>query len=164
MMPMMRELMLNKLKSGTEAEKYLNRERFAGKKIVFTNGCFDVLHIGHIRLLMAAADLGDTLVVGLNSDDSVKRLKGENRPVHTQEIRAEQLAALVPVDAIIIFEEDTPENLIQLVKPDVLVKGGDYTEDSIVGASFVKSYGGEVVIFSTVEGFSSSGIIKTLGS
>lgn len=158
----MRELMLNKIKSGPEIEKYLNREHFTGKKIVFTNGCFDVLHIGHIRLLMAAADLGDTLVVGLNSDESVKRLKGENRPLHNQNIRAEQLAALVPVDAVIIFEEDTPENLIRLVKPNILVKGGDYTEDSIAGASFVKSYGGEVKIFETVEGFSSSGIIKTL--
>ncbi len=160
----MRELMLNKLKSGKEAEQYLNRERFAGKKIVFTNGCFDVLHIGHIRLLLAAADLGDTLIVGLNSDDSVKRLKGESRPIHNQNIRAEQLASLVPVDAVIVFEEDTPENLIQLVRPDVLVKGGDYNESNIVGAPFVKSYGGEVVVFETVEGFSSSRIIKSLGS
>lgn len=159
----MRELMLNKIKTGEEAEKYLHRLRFSEKKIVFTNGCFDVLHIGHLRLLMAAADMGDVLIVGLNSDDSVRRLKGSERPLHMQDIRAEQLATLVPVDAILIFEEDTPENLIRLIKPDVLVKGGDYQENTIVGSDFVKSYGGHVAIFETVGDFSSSGIIKKIG-
>jgi rfaE bifunctional protein nucleotidyltransferase chain/domain len=161
---MLRELMLNKIKGGAEAEQCIHRLRFAEKKIVFTNGCFDVLHIGHLRLLMAAADMGDVLIVGLNSDDSVKRLKGAERPLHPQDIRAEQLAALVPVDAVIIFDEDTPENLIRLVKPDVLVKGGDYSESTIVGADFVKSYGGRVAIFETVGDFSSSGIIKKIGN
>ncbi len=160
----MRELMLNKIKTGEEAEQYLYRLRFAEKKIVFTNGCFDVLHIGHLRLLMAAADMGDVLIVGLNSDESVRRLKGPERPVHTQDIRAEQLATLVPVDAILIFDEDTPENLIRLIKPDVLVKGGDYQENTIVGADFVKSYGGRLAIFETVGDFSSSGIIKKIGN
>jgi D-beta-D-heptose 7-phosphate kinase/D-beta-D-heptose 1-phosphate adenosyltransferase len=155
--------MLNKIKTGQEAEQYLHRLRFAGKKIVFTNGCFDVLHIGHIRLLMASADMGDVLIVGLNSDDSVRRLKGEERPLHAQDVRAEQLAALVSVDSVFVFEEDTPENLIRLIKPDVLVKGGDYQESAVVGADFVKSYGGRVVIFETVRDFSSSGIIKKIG-
>lgn len=160
----MREQLLHKIKEGQEAQHYLAREHYFGKKIVFTNGCFDVLHIGHIRLLLEAAAAGDILVVGLNSDASVKRLKGESRPVHSQELRAEMLAALVPVDCIILFEDDTPENLIKLVKPHVLVKGGDYTEDQIVGAEYVKSYGGEVRIFPTVEGHSSTQIIsKTVG-
>lgn len=158
----MRELLLNKIKSGPEAEFFIARERFLGKKIVFTNGCFDVLHIGHIRLLTEAASLGDILVVGLNSDASVKRLKGENRPINHQEIRAEMLVHLIPVDCILIFEEDTPELLIHSIKPDVLVKGGDYTLEQIVGADFVKSYGGEVKIFPTIKGHSSSEIITKL--
>jgi D-beta-D-heptose 7-phosphate kinase/D-beta-D-heptose 1-phosphate adenosyltransferase len=158
----MRELLLNKIKSGTEAEFFIARARFLEKKIVFTNGCFDVLHIGHIRLLTEAASLGDILIVGLNSDASVKRLKGENRPINRQEIRAEILAHLIPVDCIMIFEEDTPELLIRSIKPDVLVKGGDYTPEQIAGADFVKSYGGEVKIFPTIQGHSSSQIITQL--
>lgn len=160
----MKEQLLHKIKEGVEAQHYLAREHYFGKKIVFTNGCFDVLHIGHVRLLMEAADAGDILVVGLNSDDSVKRLKGESRPMHPQQLRAEMLATLVPVDCIIIFDEDTPEALIQMVKPHVLIKGGDYTESQIVGAEFVKSYGGEVKIFPLVEGHSTTQIIsKSIG-
>lgn len=156
----MREQLLEKIKSGQEAEHFIARQHFAGKKIVFTNGCFDVLHIGHVRLLLAAAEAGDILVVGLNSDASVKRLKGNARPIHNQEIRAEILAALVPVDCVIIFEEDTPETLIKAIKPHVLVKGGDYTESDVVGADFVKENGGEVRIFPLVDGHSSTQIIS----
>ena len=160
---MMRDNLIQKIKTGKEAEYYLARQRYFGRKIVFTNGCFDVLHIGHIRLLLEAADAGDVLVLGLNSDASVKRLKGESRPVHNQDLRAEALAALVPVDCIIVFEGDTPEDLIRLVKPDVIVKGGDYTPEQVVGADFVKSYGGEVRIFPLVAGHSSSQIISQSG-
>jgi len=151
---------MQKLRAGKEAEYYVERARFFGRKIVFTNGCFDVLHVGHVRLLLEAADAGDVLVVGLNGDESVKRLKGEGRPVHTQDLRAELLAALIPVDCIIIFDEDTPEELIKMVKPHVIVKGGDYTPEQVVGADFVKSYGGEVKIFPLVEGHSTTQIIS----
>lgn len=160
----MREQLLHKIKQGLDAEHYLARERYFGKKIVFTNGCFDVLHIGHIRLLLEAANEGDILVVGLNSDASVKRLKGDSRPVHTQDVRAEMLATLIPVDCIIIFDEDTPENLIKVVKPNTIVKGGDYSPEQVVGADFVKSYGGEVKIFPLVDGHSTTQIIsKSVG-
>lgn len=151
---------MQKVRAGKEAEFYIERARFFGKKIVFTNGCFDVLHVGHVRLMLEAAEAGDVLVVGLNSDQSVKRLKGEGRPVHPQELRAEMLAALIPVDCIVIFDEDTPEELIKLVKPHVIVKGGDYTPEQVVGADFVKSYGGEVKIFPLVEGHSTTQIIS----
>jgi rfaE bifunctional protein nucleotidyltransferase chain/domain len=156
----MRELLLHKIKQGQDAVHYVTRERFFGKKIVFTNGCFDVLHIGHIRLLLEAANAGDILVVGLNSDASVKRLKGEKRPIHTQDVRAEMLASLIPVDCIILFEEDTPADLIKMVKPDVIVKGGDYSENEIIGADFVKSYGGEIKIFPLEIGYSTTQIIS----
>lgn len=160
----MREQLLHKIKEGAEIDHYIARERYFGKKIVFTNGCFDVLHIGHVRLLMDAATAGDIVVVGLNSDASVKRLKGEKRPINTESLRAELLSALIPVDCIILFDEDTPESLIKRIKPDVLVKGGDYSVEQIVGADFVQSYGGQVLIFPLVEGHSSTEIIsKSIG-
>lgn len=160
----MREQLLHKIKAGEDLVRYIERMHYFGKKIVFTNGCFDVLHIGHVRLLLAAAEEGDILILGLNSDASVKRLKGESRPVHSQDIRSEILSALIPVDCIAIFDEDTPENLIKLIRPHVLVKGGDYNEDQIVGAKFVKENGGSVKIFPTVEGHSTTGIIsKSVG-
>ena len=130
--------------------------------VVFTNGCFDVLHRGHITYLAAARDLGDCLVVGLNSDASVKRLKGENRPINNEKDRALLLAALSFVDYIIIFEEDTPKNLIVQVQPDILVKGGDYKIEDIVGADFVQSHGGEVLTIEFVDGYSSTKIINVL--
>lgn len=161
---MIREQLLHKIKKGVDAQHYVAQQHFFGKKVVFTNGCFDVLHIGHIRLLLDAANEGDILVVGLNSDASVKRLKGESRPVHAEDVRAEMLAALVPVDCIIVFEEDTPEELIKMVKPHVIVKGGDYTPEQVVGNDFVKSYGGEVKIFPLVQGHSTTQIIsKSVG-
>lgn len=133
-----------------------------GKKIVFTNGCFDIIHAGHIDYLEKAKALGDILVIGLNSDNSVKRLKGKDRPINPVEYRKKVLEALKPVDLVIIFEEDTPENLIKQVKPDILVKGGDYTVDTIVGANFVKSYGGKVEIIDFVYDISTTKITQKI--
>ena len=132
------------------------------QKIVFTNGCFDVLHYGHVHYLAQARQLGDLLVVGLNSDASVRRLKGESRPVNPEQARAFVLAALEMVDYVCLFVEDTPYELIAAVKPDVLVKGGDYAVDNIVGSDIVKGRNGEVVVLPFVEGFSSSSIIEKL--
>ena len=133
-----------------------------GNKIVFTNGCFDILHYGHVSYLSAAKDLGNKLIIGLNSDASVRRLKGETRPINGQHERAVLLAALQFVDAVVVFDEDTPEKLIKIVEPDFLVKGSDYTVENIVGADFVKSYGGKVITIPLVENFSSSSIIKKI--
>ncbi len=133
--------------------------RAGGQKIVFTNGCFDLLHTGHLDYLARAASLGNVLVVGLNSDASVKRLKGETRPVNTEADRTLALAALLLVDAVCVFEEDTPLQLIEAVQPDVLAKGGDYTAENVVGASFVWERGGETVILPFVEGYSTTGLL-----
>ncbi|MGC9342042.1 MAG: D-glycero-beta-D-manno-heptose 1-phosphate adenylyltransferase [Bacteroidales bacterium] len=138
-----------------------NQKRPVGK-MVFTNGCFDILHKGHIHYLSSASDLGDYLVIGLNSDDSVRRLKGEDRPLQDEESRALILASLSFVDFVILFSEDTPHELIDKLKPDVLVKGGDYKAEEIVGYDLVTSRGGEVKIIDFVEGHSSSGIINKL--
>jgi len=119
--------------------------RKEGKKIVFTNGCFDIIHAGHVHYLNECKKLGDILVVGLNSDGSIKRLKGDKRPILPLEMRAYVLANLKPVDFVVPFEEDTPYNLIRAIKPDVLVKGGDWEVDNIVGKDVVESYGGKVL-------------------
>ncbi|USN46466.1 MAG: D-glycero-beta-D-manno-heptose 1-phosphate adenylyltransferase [Pseudobdellovibrionaceae bacterium] len=132
----------------------------AGKKLVFTNGCFDILHVGHVRYLQEAKAQGDLLFVGVNSDASVKRLKGSSRPIQNEQDRAEILLALSSVDYVSIFDEDTPEQLIHVVKPDVLVKGGDWSIDQIVGAPFVQSYGGTVKSLQFVEGRSTTKIIE----
>ena len=137
-----------------------------GKTIAFTNGCFDILHEGHIYSLSQAAREADFLIVGVNSDASTKRLKGEERPVNNQQSRALILASLIMVDAVVIFEEDTPLNLITTLLPDVLVKGGDYSLEQIIGAKEVLDNGGRVVINPIIEGFSTTGIldkIKKLG-
>lgn len=133
--------------------------RMLGDRIVFTNGCFDILHQGHIQLLAGCAAQGDRLIVGLNSDASVKRLKGESRPVNAQQSRAILLASNMLTDAIVVFEEDTPEKLIHAIKPDVLVKGGDWQKSDIVGANFVESYGGTVTTIPYLQGFSTTGIL-----
>jgi len=132
----------------------------AGKKLVFTNGCFDILHVGHVRYLQEAKAQGDLLFVGVNSDASVKRLKGSSRPIQNEQDRAEILLALSSVDYVSIFDEDTPEQLIHVVKPDVLVKGGDWSIDQIVGAPFVQSYGGTVKSLQFVDGRSTTKIIE----
>jgi len=135
---------------------------FLQQRVVFTNGCFDIVHLGHVEYLEAASRLGDVLVVGLNSDASVRRLKGSRRPILPEEARARLLAAMEFVEAVFVFEEDTPERLIEALRPDVLVKGGDYTEDQIAGASLVRAYGGEVVILPYIEGYSTTGLIQKL--
>ncbi len=153
-----------KLFNVEELKSQLNRWTLIGKKIVFTNGVFDILHQGHIQILSEAATYADILIVGVNADSSVKRLKGNDRPVNGENSRAIILSALVMVDAVIIFEEDTPLELIKLIKPNVLVKGGDYTVDTIVGAKEVLANKGEVKIIPLKEGFSTTGIIEKMKS
>jgi len=136
--------------------------RLINKTIVFTNGVFDILHEGHIKVLSQAALFADVLIVGVNSDASVKRLKGNNRPVNNQQSRSLILASLVMIDAVVIFDEDTPLHLIKNILPDVLVKGGDYTTNTIVGANEVISNGGTIEIIPLEEGFSSTGIIEKM--
>lgn len=150
----------NKIISGHLIDSF--RQNNINKKIVFTNGCFDILHIGHIRYLQEASKLGDLLVVGLNSDSSVRRLKGEGRPINNEAERAEMLAALDFIDNLIIFEEDTPLNLIRKIQPDVLVKGGDYLEKEVVGKSEVEERGGKVVLIPFVDGKSTTNIIDKI--
>jgi len=133
-----------------------------GRKIVFTNGCFDILHHGHLDLLARAADQGNVLVLGLNTDSSVKRLKGPDRPVTNEQDRAFQVASLLCVDGVCLFDEDTPAELIGALRPDVLVKGGDYTIDKIVGADFVQKNGGRVEIIPFVNGYSTTSIIDRI--
>ena len=148
-----------KIYSSKEIVFQVNRWKLLSKTISFTNGCFDILHPGHIASLSDAARESDFLVVGLNSDKSANRLKGAGRPVMDEQSRALMLASLVIVDAVVIFDEDTPLELIELVLPDVLVKGGDYTLEQIVGAKEVMAAGGRVVINPIVAGFSTTGII-----
>ncbi len=136
--------------------------RLKGLTVSFTNGCFDILHEGHIASLSQAASEADILIVGVNSDASTKRLKGDERPVNNEQSRSLLLASLAIVDAVVIFEEDTPLNLINNLLPDVLVKGGDYTIEQIVGAKEVIANGGRVVINKIVEGFSTTGIINKI--
>ncbi|MDD4141572.1 MAG: D-glycero-beta-D-manno-heptose 1-phosphate adenylyltransferase [Bacteroidales bacterium] len=135
-----------------------------GKKVVFTNGCFDILHVGHVEYLSKAKTLGEVLVVGLNSDASVKRLKGDDRPINNQNARATVLLALRCVDYVVFFDEDTPQKLIEAINPDVLVKGGDYRREDIVGADFVENNGGKVVIVPLVKGYSTTNIIDSLNT
>lgn len=138
--------------------------RDRGEKIGFTNGCFDLLHPGHVSLLSQAKSACDRLVVGLNADSSVKKLKGDTRPVQNENARAAVLGSLETVDMVIIFEEDTPEELLRQVKPDVLVKGADYTIDTVVGADFVQSYGGKVILAELVQGFSTTATIARMNA
>ena len=136
--------------------------RADGGTIVFTNGCFDILHAGHVRYLAAAKKFGDELIVGLNTDESVRRLKGAHRPINCQEDRAEVLLALKAVDHVIFFGEQTAENLIAEVKPDVYVKGGDYTLDTLPEAKIVQSYGGRVELVNLVAGRSTTNVVKKI--
>ncbi len=140
----------------------VNQWKDSNLKIIFTNGCFDLLHLGHIEYLEEAKSLGDILVVGLNDDDSVSRLKGSNRPLNPLSVRARMLEALSSVDFIIPFEEDTPERLIRTISPNVIVKGGDYALEEMIGKEYVESYGGEVKLLSFKEGFSSSKLIEKI--
>jgi D-beta-D-heptose 7-phosphate kinase/D-beta-D-heptose 1-phosphate adenosyltransferase len=150
--------------SQDESILQVKRWKLKSKTIAFTNGVFDILHEGHIALLSKAATFADILVVGVNSDASVKRLKGENRPVNNEQSRMKILAALIMVDAIVLFEEDTPLELIKKIQPDVLIKGGDYKVETIVGAKEVLAAGGKVEIIPLEEGFSTTGIIARMNS
>jgi rfaE bifunctional protein nucleotidyltransferase chain/domain len=145
-----------------QAKAMMASWKITGKKVSFTNGCFDILHPGHLFSIGQAAKEADYLIVGLNSDASIKRLKGEDRPINNTANRALVLANLVLVDAVVVFEEDTPYEIITQLLPDVLVKGGDYTIDSIVGAKEVIANGGQVIINPIVEGFSTTNIIEKI--
>ena len=158
-------------KSDTIRERILNQDeiipqvirwRLKSKTIAFTNGVFDILHQGHIAVLAKAASFADILLVGINSDSSVKKLKGDSRPINNQQSRALVLASLIMVDAVVIFDEETPLELIKKIQPDVLIKGGDYSLDTIVGAKEVMANGGKVEIFPIEEGFSTTGIIEKI--
>ena len=138
------------------------RWQLKNKRIVFTNGCFDLIHLGHIKYLMQAADLGDQLIVGLNTDASVKKLKGPHRPINDEESRMHFIASLFFVSGVVLFDEDTPHELIKLIQPDILVKGGDYKPEEIVGADIVNAKGGEVKVIDFLPGYSSSLIEKKI--
>ncbi|MBQ9254904.1 MAG: D-glycero-beta-D-manno-heptose 1-phosphate adenylyltransferase [Bacteroidales bacterium] len=140
----------------------LENLKMKGKKIVFTNGCFDLLHKGHIDYLSKARELGDVLILGLNTDNSIKRIKGETRPIQDEDSRAFILASLVCVDYVVMFDDDTPYNLINTIKPDVLVKGADYKKEDIVGGAIVEKNGGEVTTIEFLDGYSTTNIIKKI--
>lgn len=152
----------SKIVSSEEAATMIDIWHYMGLKVVFTNGCFDILHYGHVNYLSRAANLGSRMVVGVNSDASVRKLKGETRPVQDEMSRAHLLASLFFVDAVVIFNEETPYELIKTLQPDVLVKGSDYSIDKIVGADIVLERGGKVETMDFVEGYSTSSIIKKI--
>lgn len=156
------KLIAQKIHSRDAIPSLLNDQFRQENRLVFTNGCFDILHQGHLHLISAARALGDKLIIGLNTDDSVKRLKGKNRPIKDQDTRAMILASLVYVDYVILFDEDTPLELIRQIKPNILVKGGDYKIEDIVGYDIVTAYGGSVQTIPFLEGFSSSSLIDKL--
>ncbi|MBO9639258.1 MAG: D-glycero-beta-D-manno-heptose 1-phosphate adenylyltransferase [Siphonobacter aquaeclarae] len=152
----------SKIKSRTEALDEITFWKARGEKVVFTNGCFDIVHMGHVDYLEKARNLGDRLVLGLNTDASVSRLKGPLRPVVNESARARLMAALSFVDTVILFDEDTPKELIEAVKPDILVKGDDYSVETIVGSDFVLANGGEVKTVPLVQGFSTTSLIEKI--
>lgn len=152
----------SKILTRADALKRIAQWRMLGKTVSFSNGCFDILHRGHIFSLSQAAQEADYLIVGVNSDASTRRLKGKDRPVNDEQSRALLLSSLVMVDAIVLFEEDTPLDLIKTLLPDVLVKGGDYTVEQIAGAKEVIANGGKVVINPIIEGFSTTGLIEKI--
>jgi rfaE bifunctional protein nucleotidyltransferase chain/domain len=156
------DIIPHKIFTRAEIQKQVNRLRLLSKTVAFTNGCFDIIHEGHIFSLSRAAAEAGYLIVGVNADASVRKLKGENRPVNNQDSRALILASLLMVDAVVIFEEDTPLELINIIQPDVLVKGGDYKLEEIVGAKEVIANGGRVVINPILEGFSTTGLIEKI--
>ena len=142
--------------------KKIEKWRSKNKKIVFTNGCFDLIHLGHIEILARSSDFGDKLIIGVNSDLSIKMLKGENRPIIQQSSRIRQLSALEFVDAVILFDEETPIKLIETIKPDVITKGGDYTAKNVIGNEVVSQKNGEVVIIPLTQGFSTTSILNKI--
>lgn len=156
------ELIQYKILSAEQLQRKVNLWRFKRKRIVFTNGCFDIFHPGHIHVLTKAAEHGDVLIVGLNSDSSVRNLKGINRPLQGETVRSRLLASLFYVSAVILFDEETPLELIKAISPDVLVKGGDYAVENIVGADWVLQHGGKVEVVPLLEGYSTSELVNRL--
>ncbi|MEA3479653.1 MAG: D-glycero-beta-D-manno-heptose 1-phosphate adenylyltransferase [Bacteroidota bacterium] len=161
--------MLNYIRSKIQSEiADIDRQiavwKFLNQKIVFTNGCFDILHRGHIDYLAKAADEGDLLLVGLNSDRSVKSIKGDNRPINNEDTRAMVLGSLAFVDAVFLFDEDTPYELIKRVQPDVLIKGADYNKEDIVGYDIVRNNGGEIKTIELLDGYSTTNLIDQIKS
>ncbi len=152
----------SKIKSLEQVKKEIDRLKSEGKRVVFTNGCFDILHPGHTRYLHAARALGDYLVVAVNTDQSVRAIKGEGRPILSQDARTELLAALSCVDGVVIFDEENPLRVIQYLVPHILVKGGDWKEDEIIGADVVQKAGGEVRRIPYISGFSTTDLIKKI--
>ena len=152
----------SKIFSLDDLKNQVNAWKQAGEEVVFTNGCFDIIHRGHIEVLAQTADLGDRLIIGLNSDTSIQKLKGKNRPIVEEQSRAILLASLEFVDAVVIFSEDTPLKLISALLPDVLAKGGDYEIETIVGHEIVQQNGGKVKLVPFVDGFSSTTIIEKI--
>ena len=157
---------LNKLKAKIfnlkGLSEIINEWRLNGDKIVFTNGCFDLIHLGHLEILARSADLGDKLIVAINSDMSIKKIKGNSRPIIEEDSRAKQLAAIEFIDAVILFNEDTPYDLINILKPDVLTKGGDYKKNDIVGNQLINKEQGEVVIIPLTQGYSTTSILEKI--
>jgi rfaE bifunctional protein nucleotidyltransferase chain/domain len=156
------ELIQNKIYKISELKLIVNQWKMLSKKVVFTNGCFDIIHRGHNTYLLEAAELGNKLIVAVNSDESVRKLKGPNRPIVDEYSRAFNLASHTYIDAVILFDEDTPLNLINELQPDVLIKGGDYTLETSVGAKEVLSYGGKVEIIPFLEGYSTTNVIEKI--
>ncbi len=156
------EIIQHKITQLPTLQRWVKEWRLKSQTIVFTNGCFDILHKGHIKVLAKAAEHGQKLIVALNTDASVKRLKGSDRPLNAENDRALVIAALQYVDAVILFDEDTPQNLINSIVPDVLVKGGDYTIDKIIGAEIVLQNQGQVIIVPTEAGYATTNIINKI--
>ena len=157
---------LNKLKAKIfnikDLSQIIKKWRLNGDKIIFTNGCFDLIHLGHLEILARSADLGDKLIVGINSDMSIKKIKGNSRPIIEEDSRAKQLAAIEFIDAVILFNEDTPYNLIKVIKPDVLTKGGDYKKNDVVGNELINKEQGNVVIIPLTQGYSTTSILEKI--
>jgi rfaE bifunctional protein nucleotidyltransferase chain/domain len=156
------DIIKSKILSGSDLERNLAYWRFRDQKIVFTNGCFDILHLGHIDYLSKAADLGNILIIGVNTDASVSHIKGPQRPLQDQESRSVILASIKFVDAVVLFDEDTPYELIRQIQPDILVKGADYKPEEIVGYDIVMAKGGKVITLDFLPGYSTSGIEKKI--
>jgi rfaE bifunctional protein nucleotidyltransferase chain/domain len=156
------KLIKSKVMEMPEFKRQLSIWRFFQKKIVFTNGCFDIIHLGHIDYLLKAKNLGDKLLIGLNTDESVRQIKGSHRPITDQNSRAVILASLRFVDGVILFNETTPYNLIEEIKPDLLVKGSDYLINDIVGADIVKENGGQIITIDFLEGYSTTSVIEKI--
>ncbi len=153
---------MGKILTWEALKREVERQRSEGKKVAFTNGCFDILHAGHVQYLSEARKAGDLLILGLNSDASVRAIKGEKRPLIPQGERAEVVAALAAVDYVTLFDEPTPLTLIEYLRPDLLVKGGDWKEESVVGRDAVRSWGGRVVIVPMTEGVSTTNIVEKI--